>query len=88
MVVSGFSRQKTVEYFDTTLAQAIDPYMKFKNIYILDRTTEEFKGLGGNSLTGALNVTLSVWHKVVLSTHSFFLFLAYIRLLQDDFRMT
>ena len=50
LVVSGFSRQKTVDNFDATLAQAIEPYKTFKNMYIVDRTTEEFKGLRGNSI--------------------------------------
>ena len=49
LVVSGYSQQKTVEFFDTMLDKAIKPYKKFKNMYIVDRTTEEFKGLKGNS---------------------------------------
>ena len=58
LVVSGFSRQKTVDNidnffvdnFDTTSAQSIKLYKKFKNMYIVDRTTEEFKGLRDNSI--------------------------------------
>ena len=49
LVVSGYSQQKTVEFFDTMLDKAIKPYKKFKNMYIVDITTEEFKGLRGNS---------------------------------------
>ena len=40
------SEPKTVEFFNTHLTEAIDPYKKFKNMYFVDRTTEEFKGQG------------------------------------------
>ena len=49
LVVSGYSRQKTVELFNTHLTQAMNPYEKFKKMYIVDRTTEEFKGLNWES---------------------------------------
>ena len=50
LVVSGYSRQKNVEFFDTTLTKAIGPYKKFKKMYFVDRNNEEFKGLRGNSI--------------------------------------
>ena len=50
LVVSGYSQQKTVEIFDKSFSLAINPYKQFKNMYIVDSTKEEFKGIKGNSI--------------------------------------
>ena len=47
LIVSGFSKHKRdvhIDHFKTYLYQAINPYMKFKKMYVVDNTSEEFTG--------------------------------------------
>ena len=45
LVVSGYSKTQTDKSLITNIAQAIEPYEKFKKMYIVD-TTGEFEGNG------------------------------------------
>ena len=47
LVVSGFSKQPNGEHIETLktyLNDVINPYKKFKKMYVVDNTTEELKG--------------------------------------------
>ena len=47
LVVSGFSKRrkgKHIKKLETYLNQVIDPYKKFKKMYMVDNTTTKFKG--------------------------------------------
>ena len=44
MVISGYSKTLTDKSLIKNLAKAIIPYKKFKKMYKVDTTTEEFKG--------------------------------------------
>ena len=47
LIVSGFSKQPNGEHIEklkSYLNQVIDPYKKFKKMYVVDKTTEDFTG--------------------------------------------
>ena len=47
LIVSGFSKRPRGENIDklkTYLDQVINPYKKFKKMYVVDNTTQEFTG--------------------------------------------
>ena len=51
LIVSGYSKSQQGEHIEklkTYLNQVIDPYKKFKKMYIVDNTTEDFRGLRVN----------------------------------------
>ena len=40
MVISGYSKTQNDKTLNTNIAQAIDPYKKFKMMYTVDNTSE------------------------------------------------
>ena len=47
LIVSGFSKRpkgEHIEKLNTYLNQVINPYKKFKKMYVVDNTTREFTG--------------------------------------------
>ena len=47
LIVSGFSKRprgENIEKLKTYLDQVINPYKKFKKMYVVDNTTQEFTG--------------------------------------------
>ena len=47
LIVSGFSKHQKEEHIEqlkTYLNQVINPYRKFKKMYVVDNTSEEFTG--------------------------------------------
>ena len=50
LIVSGYSKLPQGEHIEklkTYLNQVINPYKKFKKMYVVDNTTDDFKGLRG-----------------------------------------
>ena len=53
LIVSGYSKipkGEHIEKLKTYLNQVINPYKKFKKMYVVDNTTDDFKGLRGKVL--------------------------------------
>ena len=44
LVITGYSKRVADKWLNTDLAKAIIPYEKFKKMYTVDKSTDEFKG--------------------------------------------